>query len=685
MLTLKELRFKGIGRFVEEQTISFDSFGNLIQVDGQNNNTGGSSGAGKSTIFNTIDFLFGLNSTPNTVLQSRLTEESIFVEAEFDLDGQPLTISRGKKLKITLNGEVTTGSSKLSEEKLDQILAIPRHLFRPMLHKRQGEKGFFLSFTPKETNDFLTDCLGLSNFKKHIENLDTKLVDLLKNVSMASSSLEASKTGLGSSITALAALGDAPIKEVDQETIVALKAKADASAEHHRRLLVNHKSNIAINELNKPKLSTASFDTALLNEYETKIVDIKRRMIDLVNQEQARITKVKQDISAVQYKNLQLGQIIGKGDLAKVEALKLAKEVQKIRENVCYTCEQTWNTELSKQKESELLGNIAKLREAILASETATIQLKAGKEEVEYLSSGLEFVEPKEIFELSAEEKRLLDLKLEEQAKALQFNTVQHAKNKEKLDEFDSYRKETINEQEAEARQSSGQADLDRRLFEMAVMKLRAYEEARVRFERVTETLKGQSKTFSDHVDSLSKELEQLTQQVAFTEELKRAIKSYLSCSFDEALETIGQNSTSIIQRIPNMATAVISLEGIKENKDGKIKEEINAVISVDGEANVPIKSLSGGERSSVDLAIDMAVIDLIESRTNKGINVFILDEPFNGQDTIGVEMALEVLKSSNTNKKLIVVDHNPIVKEFISDRIIVVRNGEISHIQNGS
>src|ERR1700687_416274 len=144
MLTLKELRFRGIGRFVEEQKISFENLGGLTQIDGQNNNTKGSSGAGKSTIAHALDFLLGLNSIPNAVLQSRLTSESIFVEGSFDFDGQPLIISRGKKLKIDLVGEVTTGSSKLAEEKLDKILAIPRHLLKPMLHKVQGEKGFFL-------------------------------------------------------------------------------------------------------------------------------------------------------------------------------------------------------------------------------------------------------------------------------------------------------------------------------------------------------------------------------------------------------------------------------------------------------------------------------------------------------------------------------------------------------------
>ena len=50
MLILKSLTFENIGRFVEPQTIDFASLGSLVQIEGQNNNTEGSSGAGKSTI-----------------------------------------------------------------------------------------------------------------------------------------------------------------------------------------------------------------------------------------------------------------------------------------------------------------------------------------------------------------------------------------------------------------------------------------------------------------------------------------------------------------------------------------------------------------------------------------------------------------------------------------------------------
>jgi len=682
MLALKELRLQGIGRFTQKQTISFDRFGSLIMVDGENRNTGGSSGSGKSTVFNALEYLFGLNSIPNTILQSRLTEDQMSVEADFDFDGLPLTISRGKKLRIDLNGEVTTGSNALAEEKLDQILAIPRHLFRPMLHKRQGEKGFFLNFTPKETNSFLTDCLGLSNFKKHIDKLDNKLEDLLKRVSTLTTSLEAAKAGLKASLDATDALGQPPVKEVDQDTILALKAKYEASAEKLKRLLKVHQSDLAIAELNRPKLSTHAFDTDLLAKYETELADIRKRIDEVKQKEKDRQNMVKQEISAEKLKLSELMNVALKGEDAKTQAVKLAKEVQKIRENVCFTCEQTWNTESAKKKEAELLANIAKLREVIATAATASTSMVDVRGKIEHLTKEAEPMQPLYLGGLEIDESKIIALHAEEKKLELQHNMKQHQRNKEKTDEYEASRKEMLAKQAVEAGQEQGQADLDRRALEMAAMKFRSYEEARLRYENSFANLNNQARTYKEQAESHSKALESLKLEVELAEELKRAVKSYLSCSFDDALDTISKDATAIIQRIPNMATATISLEGVKENKDGKIKEEINAVISVDGESSVPIKSLSGGERSSVDLAIDMAVIDLIESRTNKGINIFILDEPFNGQDTIGVEMALEVLKSSNTNKKLIVVDHNPVVKEFISDRIVVVRNGEESHIQ---
>jgi DNA repair exonuclease SbcCD ATPase subunit len=130
------------------------------------------------------------------------------------------------------------------------------------------------------------------------------------------------------------------------------------------------------------------------------------------------------------------------------------------------------------------------------------------------------------------------------------------------------------------------------------------------------------------------------------------------------------------------METACLTFEIFKETKSGSIKEEVSANLSMDNEESVPVKSLSGGERATIDLAVDLAVIDMIEERTGKGLNIFILDEPFDGLDSICKERCLAVLTNHGTNKKIGLVDHSNETKELVSSRVTVVRSGQESSIQ---
>jgi DNA repair exonuclease SbcCD ATPase subunit len=130
------------------------------------------------------------------------------------------------------------------------------------------------------------------------------------------------------------------------------------------------------------------------------------------------------------------------------------------------------------------------------------------------------------------------------------------------------------------------------------------------------------------------------------------------------------------------MANAVISFENAKETQSGKVKNEVNAVINLESEEEIPIKTLSGGERTSADFAIDLAVSEMIENSTKKGVNFLIIDEGFDGLDSISKIQCLEVLKSLNTDKKILMVDHSSEVKEMVRDIIKVRRVKEESFVQ---
>jgi hypothetical protein len=179
MLKLKRYSFSGIGRFVEKQTVDLESRNHLIQIDGENTNTGGSSGSGKSTTVEALAYLLGINEIASTQLQSRITKNPIWVEAEFE---GGITITRSKKdgLTIATPEETVSGNSKLAEEKLDQIIGVDRKLLAPMCYKRQKQGGFFLNLTPKQSHDFLVECLDMNHLHDKILKLEEKLKNQYK-------------------------------------------------------------------------------------------------------------------------------------------------------------------------------------------------------------------------------------------------------------------------------------------------------------------------------------------------------------------------------------------------------------------------------------------------------------------------------------------------------------------------
>ena len=137
MIKLISLSFSGIGRFVDKQFIDFSTKEKILQIDGRNENTGGSSGSGKSTIFHALDYLLGINDIPATTLQSRLTKTPISVEGEFEIDEKKVKISRSKKdgLSIEVGGETTSGNVKAAEELLENLIGIPKKIFKKMVLK----------------------------------------------------------------------------------------------------------------------------------------------------------------------------------------------------------------------------------------------------------------------------------------------------------------------------------------------------------------------------------------------------------------------------------------------------------------------------------------------------------------------------------------------------------------------
>ena len=701
MLSPKTLKLKAIGRFVTEQVIDFTTLGSLVQVDGKimqnGQETGRSSGSGKTTALNAMDFLLGLNDIPNTVLQSRLTKEAMTVEGTFDYNGLPLTIQRGKKLRIDLNGEITEGSSKLAEEKLDEILGMSRDLFRKILHKRQKEGGFFLNMGPSDIHKFLTNCLGLQGEQKKIDALDVRLDALQTSENLAWNAVEKAKAGVQATEESVIILGPCPVPEVTPEAIQELKSAHRAIVDNRNTIKVRHEDEMTDFEVTRPQIEVVPFDRTNIEQIEKEIAAIVAKISDLQLAEIARQSEVKSRISVLRIDiskleaaeisrqtaakdkiaalhvektgfkeieqkrqagvqaeihnvRLQLVQeklVVDRGNVAKEEAAKSMKELQKIKALVCPTCEQSWVTAAAQAKEATISLELKGHRDAIEAawkSARAIVDLTHKAEaleielqpkpipEVEKIDAQIEQlrgeVQPRIMPETEEIESRIVRLKMDsvprEISEVVELNAQIGQKNTSlstlRQDEKNHQAKENLRVQEILGEFTNKQNALRESQsaiikvlqddenkanssYEAAVQKLGSFEEAKKRHQESWDKLKEQLDGYNKQLDTKNEELNAVQDEIKVVMESKKAVKSYLSCSFEDALDSIGDTATRFIRSIPNMATATIQFEGLKETKDGKIKEEVTCLLSIDGEIGIPVKSLSGGERSSVDIA----------------------------------------------------------------------------------
>lgn len=682
MLELLELMFKNIGRFVDEQTILFSQVGDFVQVDALNKNTGGSSGSGKTTVFNALDYLLGLNDTPATVLQSRFTKEKLAVTGKFLYQGKPLTITRAAgKIRVEIDGDVTEGNNALAEEKVDTILGMPRTLFRKILHKRQKEGGFFIDMTASEKHDFLTDALNLSEIRKKSQKIDDSIKFLLSTKTKYQNELANYKAGLDATLEAILALGLPPVQDMHNQAIIDLKTKADLADTAAKAVIAKHGIERQALQAERPSVEQTPFDRTLWDQYDAERKTFERQLSDLLQAEKDRVQSVKNEIvkhntelQSVTYKLAQAGA-------AKDEAVKIAEQIKKIRACECPTCAQIWNTPEAKAQEQKLMTQLGGLKEIITSATTYKARQAELYATIEGLKPLLQSVAHPDILNINEAISNRSSLILAEKAKYDAHTKSQNSIASTAMQGF--YDKEQLlaNRHRVELEQAHGSYDVNRRALDIAVSKLKAYEEAKARHDQTANALNKKQEDLTKSILECNLKFETTLKELVLAEEAKKAIKMYISYSFDGALEEISAKATEIIRCIPNMSNATIQFEGTKETKEGKVKEEVNAIIGMDGEIGVPIKSLSGGERSAVDLAVDLAVIDFIESKSAKGMNVFILDEPFTGLGTVEIEMALEVLKNSNTNKKIIIVDHNPEVKQMVQSRIVVEREGTTSKL----
>ena len=679
MLKLKKYSFSGVGRFVDKQTIDLESKSHLIQIDGHNTNTGGSSGAGKSTTVEALAFLLGISEIPATQLQSRITDDPMWVQGEFE-GGIIITRSKKEGLTIQTPDETVSGNSKLAEEKLDEIIGVNRDLLKTMCYKRQKQGGFFLNLTPKQSYDFLMQCLDLREFQNKIFKLD----DLLKNKYKPKKiELESSVKTLNDGIDQLRSLlfqKTPPQKEEQDDSLLKtsiqdLKMRLEALQEERDQL---------IDEIgSKPELVLVSFEKDQeLSNINNQISELKIIISNNVNNKNTEIQQASSAIFKIREHIKELNQLKNKAVELDSFVQKLCNELKHLEAGDCPTCLRVWETEENAQKMQQIANQIEsnkKIIEEYLKEVQKIPHYKMMEKKAEELLQNridrpINVLEEKDLIELQEKRRVLMNEK----------ENIKSTANQECLKRVNEWNYKILNINKKYNEESSGlETQISHLAHEIEKIQLKKnnYTQALEIYEKDCKNIKDKISLNSDELQKQLFELKTLEKNTLLSEESIRLIKNFTLQKFQDTLNYVGHRATEIINLIPNMANAVIFFENSKETKSGSIKNEVNAVINLEGDSAVSIKTLSGGERTSADFAIDLAVGEMIENMTQKGVNFFIIDEGFDGLDSVSKIECLEILKNLNTNKKILMVDHSSEVKEMIYDTIIVKRIGEKSFI----
>lgn len=192
MIRLKSLRYKNAVTFHDTVTLPLEKQGRVF-LSGKNKDTGGSNGAGKSTIFEVLQHLL-FSTTSKGFARNKFVGDGYFAELVMEVDGHEYKILqfRGAKkqerkdgYKIKKDGVDVTpkGTRHMADciAYIKEIIGITEEEFRGYVYLAQEGQGHVLiSGKGAEKRNYLSDLFNLDRYDSVKEGVEEEL-ETVKN------------------------------------------------------------------------------------------------------------------------------------------------------------------------------------------------------------------------------------------------------------------------------------------------------------------------------------------------------------------------------------------------------------------------------------------------------------------------------------------------------------------------
>jgi len=189
-------------------------------------------------------------------------------------------------------------------------------------------------------------------------------------------------------------------------------------------------------------------------------------------------------------------------------------------------------------------------------------------------------------------------------------------------------------------------------------------------------------KRMDDDIEKTKKSIVELDEEIPHLEFWQHGfsnegLKSYILDSVVPILNIRANHYADILTG----GTMQINFSTQSKNKSGNTEDNFKVeVFNKYGGENY--KSSSGGERRRIDIAVMMAMQDLVASRSRKKLNICVFDEMFEGCDSSGVEAVMMLLNEiAKTKDSVFVITHHEELKNRFSNTLTVVKENGVSNV----
>lgn len=269
-----------------------------------------------------------------------------------------------------------------------------------------------------------------------------------------------------------------------------------------------------------------------------------------------------------------------------------------------------------------------------------------------------------------------------------------------KVDESISHKREMISKLDSDISNADKIMALSRKIDEQLKNDTREYDEACISINSINneisyiskfnnvliEQLKNSDKVTNDiismryKIDDLSSKLSNIRDDISVVSTVSNMFSStgapaHIMDDFVSNFNDMVQDNISLI-----WGNASYRLNTYKVGSNNKVTAKFSESLILNSK-ETSIGSLSGGESRSLSLAIDFTILNILEKYFSMSLNPIILDEPFDGLDSIGREIVIEFLQNISENKQILVIDHASEAKTMFSKIIKIEKKKGVSAV----